>query len=266
VNISFLGTGTSVGVPFLGCPCLVCHSTNPKNKRLRTSAFIEFDGLHEDLHRGLLIDSSPDLRQQMFCLGLRYLEGIFYTHPHADHVNGLDDLRPFNFRQKAALECFADRQTALDIQSRFPYAFGNLSSADGGSPPRLNIREVTPGGKFKVGGVDITPISIFHGSRTILGLRIKNLAYLTDCSAIPAESMDLLRGLDVMVISALRHTSHPNHLTIREAVTTIESLAPKQAFITHIAHDLEHEETNELLKQISSCQITLAYDGLSLDF
>ncbi len=268
MRINFLGTGTSVGVPFLGCPCDVCQSENPKNKRYRSSIFVDFDKNSTktpELIRGLLVDSSPELRLQMLRLGPRHLEGIFYTHDHGDHVNGIDDLRPYNFIQKEELPIFGDDYTIKEIKTRFHYAFTNITTLEGGSPPRLKPNIVSSGEDFLVKEQKFTPISIHHGKRKILGLRVKNFAYLTDCSFIPDQSRALLKDLDVLVVSALRHTPHPNHFTVEQAIAEIEQIGPRRAFITHISHDLEHEAVNSELSKISSCQIQLAYDGLSIE-
>jgi len=264
--LNFLGTGTSVGIPYLGCSCAVCLSNNPKNRRFRSSVFIDFEDQGEFLPRGFLVDTSPELRLQMLRLGYRRLEGVFYTHDDSDHINGIDDLRPFNFSQDAALPIYGDARTLDSIAARFGYAFSGVVGLENGSPPRLIPNLVQAGESFDIGGYPITPILIHHGKREILGLRVKNLAYLTDCSFIPDESRELLEGLDTLIISALRLTPHPNHLTVAQAVEEIKKINPRRAFITHISHNLEHEEMNEELAKITTCQIELAYDGLALEF
>ena len=263
--LNFLGTGTSVGVPFLGCDCAVCKSDNPKNKRYRSSVFIDFDRSTSP-PRGLLVDTATELRLQMIRLGFRQVEGVFYTHEDADHVSGIDDLRPFNFNQNNPIPIFGDLKTLSSIKTRFAYAFGSESTLENGSPPRLEPKEIFPGQSFDVAGEMITPISIHHGRQEILGLRIKNLAYLTDCSSIPDCSRDYLSDLDTLIISGLRQTPHPNHLTVDQAVEEILKVKPKRAFITHISHSLEHKQMNMELAKIASCQIQLAYDGLAIEF
>ena len=264
MKIHLLGTGTSVGVPLFGCNCTVCSSADVKNKRLRSSAFIDLD--NDEVPRGLLIDTSPDLRQQMLRLGTRKLEAVFYTHFHADHVNGIDDLRPFNFVQREHIPVFSDEFAAKQLRNSFSYAFTSASTLEGGTPPRLESKVIRGGEPFEVAGVSLLPIAIEHGRQQILGVRIKDVAYLTDCSSIPDESIAHLQGLELLVLSALRHRPHPNHLTVQAAVEWVEKLKPKWTLLTHISHELEHEATNKLLKELSSRNISLAYDGLSVEF
>ena len=194
------------------------------------------------------------------------MDGVFYTHEDSDHINGIDDLRSFNFNQDGAIPIFGDAKTIDSLSTRFAYAFTGKTGLENGSPPRLIPNIIEAGKVFEVANQAITPITIHHGKREILGLRIKNLAYLTDCSFIPDESRQYLTGLDTLIISALRITPHPNHLTVEQAIQEIQKIGPRRAFITHISHSLEHEEMNRELAKISSCQIELAYDGLSIEF
>jgi len=212
----------------------------------------------------ILIDTPPDLRQQILRVGFREIDAVFYTHAHADHILGLDDLRPFNFRMGREIPVYADDSTAERLLEMFSYAFTDTPGYEGGAPPRLRLNRLEPYRSVTVDEEPIEPISIYHGTKLILGFRIRNFAYLTDCSGIPERSRERLTNLDVLVVSGLRHREHPTHFTIEQAVREISILRPKKAFLTHISHDLEHEETNALLRRISTCETELAYDGLEL--
>ena len=251
IKIVVLGSGTSVGVPTIGCHCGVCTSADPRDARLRPSILVSYEG------RNILIDTTPDLRTQALRAGLEHLDAVLFTHAHADHIMGLDDVRPFNFRQKGRIPIYASVETMASIQRIFSYIFD--SGKRESNVPQLDARPLD-GAAMDLFGVEFTPVPVFHGSRTIYGFRFGPAAYLTDHSDIPESSMELLRGLDVLFLDALRYKPHPTHSTVEQSVRTVEKLAPRRAFFTHICHDLGHERAESLLPP----HIRLAYDGLEL--
>jgi phosphoribosyl 1,2-cyclic phosphate phosphodiesterase len=249
IGLTFLGTGTSHGVPVIGCDCDVCRSTDPKNKRTRCSALVESDG-----HR-ILIDTSPELRLQVIREGIDRIDAVVYTHAHVDHLFGLDDCRRFNEITGLPLPVYGSAST-LDIVRRvFDYAFMPGVQVGGGLPV-LELHEIS--GPFQAAGIEITPVPIRHGRLHILGFRIGDLAYLTDCSSIPDDSIPLLEGLDLLVLGVLRPHPHPTHLSLSEGLDVVGKLRPKRALFTHISHRLDHNETNRLLPT----GVELAYDGM----
>jgi phosphoribosyl 1,2-cyclic phosphate phosphodiesterase len=251
--VTFLGTGTSHGVPMIGCDCATCHSTDPRDARLRPSIYLDVAG------RGrILVDSSTDLRQQALRYNVTRVDAVIYTHSHADHILGLDELRRFNMLQGTSIPCYADARTWDALKKAFFYVFDGMAR-QGGGVPQLDVREID--GPFEAVGVQVVPVPILHGRTPILGLRFGSFAYLTDCSAIPDTSWPLLEGVETLVIDALRHKPHPTHFTVAEAVVAIERIAPERAYLTHMAHDLPHAETCARLPR----GVELAYDGLILD-
>src|SRR5262249_40999726 len=249
MRLTFLGTGTSMGVPVIGCGCAVCASADPRNKRLRTSALLEVAGLN------LLFDAGPDLRQQALAVGLTRLDAVLLTHAHADHVSGLDDLRPLNFAQRSAMPLYGAASTLEFVRDRFGYAFVNGS--EGSTRPALELIEIQSMSPFRISTVEVLPFDVKHGSWTITGFRIGRLGYVTDASYIPPASLEYLRGLDLLVLNALRQTSHPTHFSLGEARALIHELRPRRALLVHMTHDLDHEATNVTLPD----HIRLAYDG-----
>ena len=250
-KITVLGSGTSVGIPTIGCHCDVCTSNDPRDNRLRPSILVSYEG------RNVLIDTTPDLRTQALRAGLRRLDAVVFTHSHADHIMGLDDVRPFNFRQRDRIPILAAPDTMDAIRRCFPYIFDGLKKES--NVPQLEPRSIA--GPFELFGLEFVPVPILHGRQTILGFRFGAAAYLTDHSEIPPDSMEQLRGLDVLFLDALRYKPHPTHSTVDQSSRTVEMLAPRRAFFTHICHDLEHERAESLLP----ANIRLAYDGLEIE-
>ncbi len=239
-----------MGIPMIGCECAVCRSTDPHNRRLRTSALVEVDGLQ------ILIDAGPDLRQQALNSGLRRVDAVLLTHAHADHIAGIDDLRPFNFLQRATIPIFGNHRTLAAVRERYSYAFSQHTSA-GSTRPALELYEIQGGHPIQIGSTSILPIDVEHGDWTISGFRIGPLGYVTDASLVRASARALLHGLDTLVLNALRHTPHPTHFTIGQALELIEELRPRRTLLVHMSHELDHETANAELPP----QVRLAFDG-----
>lgn len=252
-KVTILGSGTSHGVPMIGCACAVCHSDDPRDKRWRPSIFIEFaDGF------SVLVDTTPDLRAQALRFNLTHVDAIVFTHSHADHIMGLDEVRRFNVLQKAALPCYADARSAHNLRRTFSYVFGPRGQ-DGGGIPQLELFAIA--GAFCLGRHEIVPVPIFHGPRPIFGFRIGTFAYLTDTNQIPESSWPLLEGVKLLVLDALRDRPHPTHFSVAEALQVTTRIAPERAYFTHICHDLPHAATCARLP----AGVELAYDGLILE-
>ncbi|PYQ13996.1 MAG: MBL fold metallo-hydrolase [Acidobacteria bacterium] len=251
MKVTFLGTGTSTGVPVIGCSCRVCVSDDPRNRRLRPSILLEWDA------RKILVDSSSDFRQQALRHRIDHLDAVLYTHCHADHVMGLDDLRIYNFRQRADLPVYGSAGTLEDLRRTFWYAFADTQ--EGGGKPRLDLRAV--GVPFDLFGVQVVPVPLWHGDLEVFGYRIGSFAYCTDCNRIPPASLRTLEGLEVLVMDALRPTPHPTHFSLPETLALLADLKPKLAYLVHMSHDIEHRTTEETLPP----SIHLAYDGLVLE-
>jgi phosphoribosyl 1,2-cyclic phosphate phosphodiesterase len=252
LHITVLGSGTSTGVPTIGCDCRVCRSTDPRDKRLRPSILVSYNG------RNVLIDSGPDFRAQALRAGFRTLDAVLYTHSHADHILGLDDVRPFNYGRQDQIPIYARPDALATIKRVFRYVF-EASGHCGGGIPRLEAFPLEDAG-VELFGVHFVPVPIMHGPQPIVGFRFGRAAYLTDHSDIPPESLALLRGLDVLFLDALRHVPHPTHSTVERSLRWVEELRPARAFFTHICHELSHEETNRALPE----HVRLAYDGLEI--
>lgn len=249
MQLTLLGTGTSMGVPVIGCQCSVCTSADQHNRRLRTSALLRVAGLT------ILIDAGPDFRQQALTAGLTRLDAVLLTHSHVDHISGLDDLRPLNMAQGSTIPLYGSAHTLKDVRKRFDYAFSDASA--GSTRPMLELCEVQSERVFQVGPVPILPFDIQHGTWTITGFRVGSLGYVTDASFIPASSLQHLYGLDVLVLNALRDGPHPTHFSLDQAVAMVEQLQPRRALFVHMTHDLDHETTNARLPD----HIQLAHDG-----
>jgi phosphoribosyl 1,2-cyclic phosphate phosphodiesterase len=246
---TFLGTGTSHGVPMIGCRCATCTSDDPRDQRLRPSILIEMDG-----GPSLLVDTAPDLRTQALRHDVRRVDAVLFTHPHADHLLGLDEIRRYNHLQRSTIPCYGNEGTLAEVRRVFAYAFEPRQQ--GGGVPRLELVPVS--GPFEVAGTRVVPVPVLHGRLPIHGYRVGSFAYVTDCSAIPDAVWPVLEGLDLLVIGALRYTPHPTHFTVAQALEVIARVRPARALLTHIAHDLRHAEASAALPG----GVGLAYDGL----
>ncbi len=251
-TLTVLGSGTSMGVPTIGCPCAVCSSTDPHDRRTRPSIMLQYDG------RNVLIDTTPDFRQQAIREGLRKVDAVLYTHAHADHILGIDDLRPMTFKHQGKIPLYGNRATLQRIREMFNYLFEGEYTYGGIAQVELN--EIA--GPVNLFGVCFQPVTILHGGTEIFGYRFGSAAYLTDHSEVPEEAISRLGGLDVLFLDALRHKPHPTHSTVETSLGLVERIKPRRAFFTHISHDLGHEETNAKLP----AHVRLAHDGLKLEF
>ena len=252
MNLVVLGSGTSSGVPTIGCPCAVCHSEDPRDNRTRPSILIE----HED--RNILIDTTtPDLRTQVLREGVEHVDAILFTHAHADHILGFDDIRPFNGIQRSRIPVYADESTLEALRRIFSYVFDNVHRNT--FIPQIDTFDHR-GETFDLFGIKVQPIPLLHGTQPIYGYRLDAFAYLTDHSEIPEASMDLLYGLDVLFLDALRYRPHPTHSTVETALCNIVRLQPERAYFTHICHDLPHAQTEATLP----ANVRLAYDGMRI--
>ncbi len=257
-RLTFLGTGTSMGVPTLGCECAVCTSSDPRDRRLRPSVLVQWtaDGGGE---RVVLIDTGPDFREQALRTRLRHIDAVLYTHPHADHILGLDDLRPLSFpsiHPDGPIPLYAAPQTSQVLERIFDYHFSSTSTY----ATRARVRLEPLAGTIRVHEAEFTCVPVMHGRMKIAGFRFGDAAYLTDVSEIPESSFALLTGLNTLVLPALRHQPHPSHATVKQAVEWAQRIGARQTWLTHIAHELGHEVTNRMLPP----GVAGAYDGLEV--
>lgn len=247
----FLGTGTSQGIPVIGCKCPVCNSTDSRDSRLRTAFFLSVNGVH------FVIDAGCDFRQQMLNNKITSLDAILITHEHKDHLAGLDDIRPFNFMKYLPLPIFAEERVVKAIKREFHYAFAENPYP---GAPMMNIQEITEQ-SFEYKGITIQPLRVTHLNLPILGYRIGQFAYITDASTIPEETMKLLNGVEILVINALRFKQHYSHFNVAQALEIIQKISPKRAYLTHCSHDIGfYTETSKILPK----NVFLAYDGLQI--
>jgi phosphoribosyl 1,2-cyclic phosphate phosphodiesterase len=252
-RLTVLGSGTSMGVPTIGCDCAVCHSSDPHDRRTRPSVLIEYDG------HAVLIDTTPDFREQAIRENIRKLDAVLYTHTHADHILGIDDLRPISFLHiPNKLPLYARPDAVEFIRNMFRYIFD--AKYKFGSLPQVELRPME--GSIDLFGAHFEPVPVIHGETEIYGFRFGSAAYLTDHSEIPEASFARLQGLDILFLDALRHKPHPTHSTVENSLRIVERVKPKRAFFTHICHDLPHEATNATLPP----NVRLSYDGMKLDF
>src|ERR1700740_2464930 len=253
IKVTVLGSGTSMGVPSLACHCRVCTSQDPHDNRLRPSILLSRNG------QNVVIDTTPDFRQQALRVGLDRLDAILLTHGHADHILGFDDIRPFNIRQKSSLPVYSTEETFRVIRRAFAYVFDDAPTQS--TVPSVELHVVN--GPFELLGIRIVPVPLLHGDLEVLGFRFGRAAYLTDFSSLPESSAALLEDLDDLVLDALRDIPHPMHQTVEQALALIDRLQPGRAWFTHIATDLPPEATNERLRQAGYPHVKLAYDGLA---
>jgi phosphoribosyl 1,2-cyclic phosphate phosphodiesterase len=250
-TLTFLGTGTSNGIPVIGCRCAVCTSDDVRDKRGRTSAYVRHEGAD------ILIDTATELRSQALANRIDHVDAVLFTHPHADHTGGFDDLRRFNELNQAHLSVYASSETAEVLKERFAYAFEDAFPFYGGKPD-LIMHEVSE--QFTIGAATVEPLSVWHGRMRVLGFRFGALAYITDAKDVPAETRGRLHDLDILVLNALRDRPHPTHLSIQEALDVIAEVRPRQAYLTHLSHEISHVQASGLLPE----NVAIAYDGLEI--
>ncbi len=251
-KITILGSGTSSGVPLLGCQCKTCTSQNPKNMRHRASACIEANG------QVFLIDTTPDLKQQVVQNKIYHVDAVLYTHPHADHLHGIDDLRSFNFVMKKSIPCFGNSWTISTIYKRFNYIF-NPPQQKGGGVPSLTLHLMQKTHNFN--GLKIYPLALKHGKLPVLGFRIKDIAYITDCSYIPQNTFRYLKKLEILVLDCLRPREHSTHLNTEQAIELAKKIGAEKTYFTHMGHEIEYEEFARTLPK----NMYPAYDGLKIN-
>jgi phosphoribosyl 1,2-cyclic phosphate phosphodiesterase len=252
-TLTVLGSGTSMGVPTIGCNCAVCCSSDPRDRRTRPSVMIAYNGHH------VLIDTTPDFREQALREKITSIDAVFYTHTHADHILGIDDLRPLSFAHKPGrMPLYADPQAADFLRNMFRYIFD--ADYKFGGLPQVEMKPIE--GPVELFGARFEPVTVIHGETPILGFRFGSAAYLTDHSDVPPESLDRLRHLDILFLDALRYKPHPTHSTVEQSLKIVEEVKPKRAFFTHICHDLPHAAAEAALPP----GVLLAYDGMKLEF
>jgi phosphoribosyl 1,2-cyclic phosphate phosphodiesterase len=251
LQLTVLGSGTSMGVPTLGCHCAVCDSRDPHDKRTRPSVMLEYGG------RVVVIDTAPDFRFQAMRESINRLDAVLYTHSHADHILGLDDIRPYNLKQGGVVPVYASESTEETLRRQFSYVFDGVPTES--SVPAVQMHTID--GPFDLFGLRITPVPAQHGPQPVLGFRFGKAAYLTDFSSVPESSKELLRGLDDFILDALRYTFHPMHSNVEQSLALVAELKPKRAWFTHICHDLGHVQANAKLPK----GVQLAYDGLKFE-
>jgi len=251
-RITFLGSGTSHGVPSIGCNCETCLSKDPKDNRLRSSILLERN------NRNIVIDTGPEFRIQCLRAKINHLEAVLYTHTHADHLNGIDDLRSFSDKMRT-LPLYGDEKTIKEIRNRFSYIeMGTLNNTN---IPNLFLNVLRPYEKVNIEDFEITPLIVNHGKLEIFGYKIFNCAYLTDCNNIPIETMKYLNNLDLLILDALQHRTHKTHFTLEEAIEVAKEIGAKQTLFTHIAHGIKHERDSKLLGE----NMAISYDTLSIE-
>ena len=256
MRLTLLGTGTSMGVPQIGCGCAVCRSTDPRDQRTRTSALVETDGAT------LLIDTPPEIRLQALRAGVRGVDAVLYTHEHADHVHGIDDLRSFSLLRGADLPLYGPPSTLAHLNASFRYIFDDgVVPLEGTSKPQLTLHPLAPNVPARIADVDVLPISFEHGPLTVYGYRFGNLAYITDVKRVAGEALALLRGVQVLVLNALWWRTHPTHLSFDEAIAAARAIGAERTILTHLTHETAHRELQGQLPG----GIEPGYDGLTVE-
>jgi phosphoribosyl 1,2-cyclic phosphate phosphodiesterase len=256
VKLTFLGTGTSFGVPQIGCGCAVCRSDDPRDRRTRVGALVESRSLR------LLIDTPPELRLQLIAAGVDHVDAVLFTHDHADHTHGIDDVRSISVRRDGALPMYGPPETLDALARRFPYIFdADLKPLPGTSKPEGFAHPIAAGVPVRIGHLDVLPVEVPHGRVRVYGYRIGPIAYITDAKSLPDDAVERLRGVDLLVINALFWTAHPTHLAIGEAVEAAERVGAKRTYLTHLTHETSHAELAEALPK----GVLPAYDGLTVE-
>jgi len=253
-QLVFLGTGTSQGVPVIACDCVVCKSSDLKDKRLRTSVYVEYQGLK------VVVDTGPDFRQQMLAQNIQKVDAVLFTHEHKDHIAGLDDIRAFNFKWEMDMPVYAESRVQDALKREFHYVFSDYKYP---GIPQLALEDIVEGTKLNVNGVEIEPLRGMHYKLPVFGFRFGDLVYLTDMNSIAEEEKQKMKGADILVVNALRKEKHVSHFNLEEALELIEELKPKRAFLTHLSHLFgKHDEEQKRLPD----NVKIAYDGLRLNF
>ena len=254
MRVTFLGTGTSHGIPMIGCDCAVCRSEDPHDKRLRPSIFVEEQGTR------VLVDPTPDFRTQALRAGIRWVDATLLTHTHADHILGMDDLRVFTGKNGRKMPVYGSTQSLADIQRMFPYACTEKPRWEG--LPSFSLEPIEPNQEFVVGSLRVRPVVLPHGWMNVYGFVFgRELAYLTDCNAVPADVVQLVRGVSVLVLEGLRHRPHPTHLTVAQALEVAGAVGAKLTLLTHVCHELMHQPADKELP----AGVRLAYDGMQIE-
>lgn len=256
-KLMILGCGTSTGVPVPGCRCAVCRSGKPRNQRFRTSALVTAGP-----ENYILIDATADLRSQALRFDIPRVDAVLYTHAHADHILGTDDLRSFNFVTRRPIACFATATTFRGLQATFPYIFNKDPYYEGGLLAQLTVHEVSAGKDFEAAGLTVRPFRLEHGRTEVFGFRFGDLAYATDCNRIPEESLEILRGVKYLILDGLRYQEHRTHFTIPEAIQVATELEIPCTYLTHMTHSVDYDEVSAQLPG----HVRLAYDGLEIEF
>jgi phosphoribosyl 1,2-cyclic phosphate phosphodiesterase len=254
MRLTFLGTGTSFGVPQVGCSCAVCRSTDPRDRRSRSAVLIETGGT-------ILIDTPPELRLQLIAAGVNRIDAVVYTHEHADHISGIDDLRIFSVRQRHALPVYGPPETLDRLRGSYSYIFDGQRVYEGTSKPDLDLHAIEPGQPVEIAGSQVLPLAFRHGHLRVYGYRIGDLAYITDAKAIDEPERRRLEGLDTLVLNALWWRPHPTHMSLPEAIATAQLLGPRRTYLTHLTHETGHADLADRLP----AGIVPAYDGLIVE-
>ena len=257
MKLTILGCGTSTGVPVPGCHCAVCKSSHPRNKRTRTSALCTLD-----TGQNILIDTSPDLRTQALVNNIERVDAVLFTHSHADHIMGMDDVRPFNFINRNSIPCYGTTETLTNIRRVFNYIFEPDPNYEGGLLPQLSLSEISGRDPFKVLGITVQPFPLWHGKIPVTGFRFSDLGYATDCNQLTSEAKQTLSGIRYLILDGLRHEAHKTHFTIAQAVDVAQEIGAEQTWLVHMTHSIDYDETNRNLPS----NIQLAWDGMVVEF